>query len=422
MHYQQRTQPFAHLDDSQLYGSPPAFPYPSPPTPPSLILSQLSYSRPAYEQSHQEWDQFVCPEVNYTSIQNSPHCSSSLREHDWPYSRPTSGMPYPMYMPTASFPTVTSPSEVHGCEFIREGNQADEDIWAYLEGMPSSTLGLAQTPSPVMRGTVSPAPLWSSPTSGPSTQRYTMWNERVVVSSRRAMAACTSPSGSGTHRVPSLVSSGLPAGARTKTNTEYEESVPNAGITGIAGGFFNNNHHSRYIEAVDVHTTGNDNHVATAVRPATKKPRSSSSSALARTKTRSKTMSKRSERLPMQAANDVEQATQQVLRKQKRKAPDDAGADRPCAAKKAKCSNTGRKKYPCLLKCGHKAIRRYDIERHMALSCPLRPSTSRKPFPCSICGGGFSRNDALIRHMRDRSEKCFDAERLDADSGGYNDH
>lgn len=71
MHYQQRTQPFAHLDDSQLYGSPPAFPYPSPPTPPtppSLILSQLSYSRPAYEQSHQEWDQ-VC---QITSCSMSP--------------------------------------------------------------------------------------------------------------------------------------------------------------------------------------------------------------------------------------------------------------------------------------------------------------------------------------------------------------
>ncbi|OSX62199.1 hypothetical protein POSPLADRAFT_1056786, partial [Postia placenta MAD-698-R-SB12] len=92
MSYQQNSQLFAYLDDSQLYGSPPAFPYLSPPTPPNLPLSQLSYSRPAYEQSCQEWDQFL----------------------------PTIGVPYPMYMPMASPPSVTSPGQFYGQPWTSE--------------------------------------------------------------------------------------------------------------------------------------------------------------------------------------------------------------------------------------------------------------------------------------------------------------
>ncbi|EED82254.1 predicted protein [Postia placenta Mad-698-R] len=451
MSYQQNSQLFAYLDDSQLYGSPPAFPYLLPPTPLNLPLSQLSYSRPAYEQSCQEWDQFL----------------------------PTTGVPCPMYMPMASPPSVTSPGQFYGQPWTSEEMahpqpyidvaafrpssdpsklflndsrwssasgvstyttpwtsttpsmtyastaSSRQDIFAYLEGTPDSALGLARVPSTSTRGAVSLVPLLPTETSGPSTRRYVMWNERLVVPNRRAMAASTSPLGLGTHHVPSLIPSGLPVGGQKQITTEYEDIVPSAFITGMMGGVFNNDH-GRYVKAVDTHATGNDVHVATVVQPVTKKPRLSSSSAHTRTKTRSKTMSKQSERLPMRTTDTVEQATQQALRKQKRKAPDDARADRPCAVKKAKCSsksNTGPKTYPCEFGCGHKSLIRYDTKRHMAYSCPWRPNRSRKPFPCSIfmCDKGYSRKDPLIRHVRNK-HKCIEAEILHADSGGHNDH
>ncbi|EED78877.1 predicted protein [Postia placenta Mad-698-R] len=473
MSYQQNSQLFAYLDDSQLYGLPPAFLYPSPPTPPNLLLSQLSYPRPAYEQSCQEWDQFL----------------------------PTTGVPYPMYMPMASPPSVTSPGQFYGQPWMSEemahpqpyidvaafrpssdpsklflnDNQwssasdvstytapltsptpsmtyastasscastssrsspstsppmifsenphTGEDIFAYLEGTPNPALGLAHAPSTSTRGTVSPVPLPPTEPSGPSTRRYVMWNERLVVPNRRAMAASTSPLGSGTDHVPSLIPSDLPVGGQKEIKTENEDIVPSAVITGMMNGVFNNDH-GRYIEAVDTHTTGNDIHVATTARPVSKQPRSSSSSVVTRTKTRSKTMSKQSEHLPMRATNTVKQATQQALRKQKRKAPDDAGADRPCAVKKAKCSSestTGPKTYPCEFGCGQKSLIRYDTKRHMAHSCPWRPTRGRKPFPCSMCDKGYSRKDPLIRHVRNK-HKCIEAEILHADSGGHNDH
>ncbi|EED82241.1 predicted protein [Postia placenta Mad-698-R] len=268
-----RTQPFAHLDDSQLYGSPPAFPYPSPPTPPNLLLSQLSYPRPAYEQSCQEWDQ------------GAPGCCLIYMRENPPG--------------TGNGPLVPSWNDV----------MVQKESGFYLEKISGHIWRLYTWASTNTK----PCDAWDSLACAAVvlTNLWTIYT--MIYHVERTGCRVEPPRNGGLHITIrlSLVSSGLPAGAQTKTNAGYEESVPNAGITGIAGGFFNNNHHSYYIEAVDVHTTGNDNHVTTAVRPATKKPRSSSSSALARTKTRSKTMSKRSERLPMQATNDVEQATQQ---------------------------------------------------------------------------------------------------------------
>lgn len=139
--------------------------------------------------------------------------ASGVSTYTTPWTSTTPSMTYASTASSRASTSSRSSPSTSPSRIFSEDPHTGQDIFAsHSSGTPDSALGLARVPSTSTRGAVSLVPLLPTETSGPSTRRYVMWNERLVVPNRRAMAASTSPLGSGTDHVPGLIPSDLPSG------------------------------------------------------------------------------------------------------------------------------------------------------------------------------------------------------------------